>query len=223
MTTIFLGLSLRLAAEEIEITNSELLEKIEVLEVELEKVKIEATDSSPIATGETLEWGTGLSLGVKLSSETDGAFEIMYNFPINGLKTKEKYNSKDQGRKLGIGLVYGFRSFNDLFFDYHVEETLFTQKVGLKLSSSSPVMMNYISASFYIIPFVQFLYEGDNENYSAIDFGIDIGGEINIWMNNRGAMYFGFMCDPSILSIYGDRDLQNPLAYKMTFGSKIFF
>lgn len=219
MTIIFLGLSLNITAQETEISNEELLEKIEFLEAEIEKVKIEATDSSPMATGETLDWGTGLSFNNKISSESDVQVELMYHFPIKGLPFQEEYISKDKGRQLGIGLIYGMKYFHGVFFDDQVEDISETKKVGLKLDLSSPVMMNYISISTYVTPFFQFLME-DSHDASAVDFGLDVGVDINFWLNSKSAFHVGFMCDPSIASIYGDNDLQNPLDFKMTFGFK---
>lgn len=164
---------------------------------------------------ETLERNRGLSLGVKMSSATDAQINIMYNFTINTLA---------QDQMIGIGLLLGSRGNKDYFLDELFEDKPETYaKVGVKLDSSFPIIMNHISISGYIAPFFNFIVLDNKDNLSGIDFGFEVGSDINVWLDNMTCVYTGFMMDPSITRVYGDEELTNPLTYKITFGAKSYF
>lgn len=220
---IFVGIGAGLFAQETEPTNEELLEKIEILEAEIEKVKIEAEDNSPLATGAILESSRGISFGLKMTSTTDAELDLMYNFPIGTFGKKDFYNSNNQGRTMGIGLLLGFRSKDEIFLDSRNEnnDDIYV-KLGLKTDFSTPIMLNYLNLSSSISPFI--ILELHEENYAtSIDFGVDMSININIWLNNNVCAFTGMMIDPSFVTVHGGRDLINPLSYKQTFGIKYFF
>lgn len=221
---IFVGIGSGLFAQETEPTNEELLEKIEILEAELEKVKIEAEDNSPLAAGETLDWGRGLSLGIQYSSASDVQLDFMYNFPIGTWGQEGYYNSNSQGRKLGIGLLFGTSLDNENYLDKAMidENSKAFLKLGPKFSISSPIMMNYISVTTYLSPYLNFIML-DDDSLGGIDFGLELGSEINVWLNSQNCFYAGFMTDPTLATVSGDEDFSNPLSFKITFGLKSFF
>lgn len=200
---ILVGTCISMYANEKVHTNNELLDKV---------------------NKETLERRRGLSLGVKMSSANDAQINIMYNIPISTLEQEVYFNRQPQGQLIGIGLLLGSRGYKDYFLDEILKDKPETYaKIGLKLDTSYPITMNYISITGYIAPFFNFIILDNNDNLSGIDFGFEVGSDINVWLDNMTCIYTGFMMDPSITRVYGDEELANPLTYKITFGAKSYF
>lgn len=217
LITLLIGINITLTAEEI--TKEELLKKIEVIEAELEMIKIDNSDNDPIQTGKIQNWGTGLSFGVQFCEPANIGAEIMYNFQLGSSDKKS-----ERPLILGLGVLAKRLKYEDVYpFSTWQRALRVGYTIGPKISLNSPVLLNFISFSTNIIPYVLFA-EIEHQGYFAeVEFGLEFGAEINFWYNHNMNFSIGGSFDPSLYKIDGNRVLTNPLEYSINFGTNFYF
>lgn len=216
-----------LTAEESELSKEELLEKIEAVEAELEMIKIESSDNNPMQTGETLDWGKGFSVGLQLEAPSTVGIDFMYNLPLGnndgGYKITPK---KDMGLIWGFGIQARMISYDDVYWDrdnFSNNQISVGYTIGPKVTVNSPVLLNYISFSSHFSPFISIAKQGDEDGFNEVDFGFEVGSNINFWYNENANFFIGWNMKPSLVKISGDGNLANPLSYNITCGVNVYF
>lgn len=210
------------SAEPNDITREMLLEKIESLEVELEKLKIEKSDNGLLARGATLEWGKGWNTSIHFSAPSNLAFDLGYTSSKLDKRKKQSYplsQSKDIRYTLGLQgkmlIPYGVKQDSDgapLGFS-----------AGLAGKMGSPVMLNLVSVTTYVVPFVLWAQKEVDGDFSEIEFGLDIGMDIEFWLTKQQTLSVGLLLDPIYAKIKGDADLFSENEVKFSFGFRYFF
>lgn len=204
-------------------SSEELLKQIEALEVELEKVKIEAIDNNPMALGQTKNWGQGLSLEMKMNGgKTEVSTALIYNFATKN--NEKEFNSRDLIGTMGFGLLISTKTGeNPIYISDKIEEnnseTQVALKTGITWKMRTPILLNFISLSNSIVPFIQFPFDGES---SYMEFGLDIGQTINFWVSENLVFNMGYIMDPTLYTIYGTGSLKNPVTPIITFGLEMF-
>lgn len=207
-----------------EITMDSLLSKMEIMEAELEMVKMERSDNSLLARGATLDWGTGLNLGMYLYGPYIGSFDIGYSFAkVRRLKIKQPVITDNKNiYLLGIALQGRILILGEVFWDDDDNRT--AHSLGLKCSFGTPIMLNFINFTTNVSPFIQWgELDETTSGYSEIEAGFEIASCLNFWFSKLSSVSLGFIADPTVHNIKGHNDLMNPFKFKFLFGIRYYF
>ncbi len=205
-----------------DITNEQMLAKIQSLEVEMERLRIESSDNGILAQGATLNWGKGVFIGFNLSPNT-GVVSAGYTI---GLKERSKNInyplSQSRDIRYTIGLTGRYRTF-----EASVDDVPVAASVGILLKMGSPVMLNLISISTFISPNIIWAETERTDNYTSPftekEFGLDTGVDIEFWVTSKTMLTIGYLYDPVLFKIAGDADLYDIGEVKFSFGTRFYF
>jgi hypothetical protein len=128
--------------------------RMDSLETEFQKLKIEKSDNNPGATGEIKDWGKGYYLGAHIGFNTTDA-EIGFMF-------KQKH--------CRIGPAVGFS-----FYDWYKPATAFG-----KFNVGTPIFLNFISVLGFASTFV--IFPNAVQGHPDPIFGVGFGTEFEFWI-----------------------------------------
>ena len=199
-----------------------LKQKIDLLETELAKIKIEKTENNPYATGEVLNWGTGkfASLHVRESVQ---AIEFGYigmskvpSFNKNG------YIGKNRGYRYGLSIgaqVFDYTELrqddDDNFENYHSDGNAWFARI----TGGSPVLLNFISAT---ANFKVMYIDPDSNIYDKTEseWGWGAGLDIEFWLVKSSCISLGWEQEYQATS---SSEKIIPPTHRFNFGIKAFF
>lgn len=188
-------------------TNEELEERIDQLEAELEEVKLEVLEENPIQNGSAMNWGTGLSIGIRANMPLNFGFDVMYTFPLTSKGNGSNGDLEKNVALLGFGLQvsnidinmdfnWDFSDFEDFRnFNFSV-----SGDAGIKIALSTPVLLNFLSFSAYATPYADLSYDYNSNDFN-IAIGSYLGGDVNFWFTQGFNMYLGLYTNPTFISI----------------------
>ncbi len=209
-----------------EISNKELLSKIESMEVELEKLKIEKEDNGILARGAMVNWGQGANMAMQWNAPSNFAFTIGYT----GVKTSRFQKKQDQyplSKSKKVRYSLGLRGKVHLAEALKVTDEKFVPtgySLGINARMGSPVMLNLISISTYLTPFVLWADVDSTSGYSEIEGGMDFGSDIEFWVTPKSNVTVGYIYSPVIYGkIRGDAPAFAPASIKLCFGVNWYF
>lgn len=198
-----------------------LLNKIESIENDLKKIKNSSKRNRLLDRGATINWGKGFNLGFNLYQPCNPSFNIGYNFSRQD--ESSKYELTDSKNML-LGLSFKGKIFamSSLFVNDIDDQMAYS--IGANMNISSPVLLNFISISAYIGPFIQW---GEKDEYTEgiteVEIGLEFGNDINFWLTKATSISIGYMLDPTLGNIKGKRDLMNSTEMKFAYGFKHYF
>jgi hypothetical protein len=154
--------------------------RLDSLETEFHKLKIEKFDNSSSATGEIRNWGKGFYLGMHLDASISDC-ELGYAFKLKHCRIGA-----------GAGLL-----FCDVFGE-HLGLTKFPTSIYGSFRLGTPVFINFISLSGFCN--ASWLIKNDNDNLShglhlaSLGYGFGLGGDIEFWLSKQWNLLFGPEC-----------------------------
>jgi hypothetical protein len=161
--------------------------RMDSIETELHKLKIEKSDNSPGATGEIRNWGKGLYGQIHLDVNISN-FEIGYLFPRKHCR---------------IGLATGLL-LNDAFDDLlHLTGY---RKISLQdvwrpgswygcFLLGTPVFLNFVSLTGNVKTSMLIMNCPQSTNgkmkFGALGYGFGLGGDVEFWLTKHCSFLFG--------------------------------
>lgn len=209
--------------ENSELTNEMLLEKIESLEVELEKLKIEKSDNGLLARGATLEWGKGWNTSVHFSAPSNLSIDFGYTASKRDHRKRSKSYPLSQSRDVRYTLALQGKMLTPYAIKNDSDGGPLGFSAGLAGKIGSPVMLNLISVTSYVVPFVLWAQEEMEGEFTEMEFGVDLGIDLEFWLTKQQTLSLGLLLDPIYAKLKGDADLFAPQEVKFRFGFRYFF
>ncbi len=203
------------------VTNKQLLEKIQSLEVELEKLKIETSDNGLLAKGATLDWGKGVFIGSHIAPSVQ-ELNVGYTFSRKEREGRLSYPlSPSRDLRYSLGVSAKLRVLEASF-----DEVPGAGSIGFLWKVGSPVMLNFISFSAYLTPNIIWTQTEESiktdSYFTETELGLDMGSDIEFWIRPRTSISVGYLYDPIFVKIKGDGDLYHIGELKMNFGMRFY-
>ncbi len=229
-TVIIMIMILLLAITQIcseEVSTEELSKKIEELETELEKLRIEVSENNPLNNGETRDWAKGWFFQGFTTGEDHMSADIGYSVVLEKFVPfwQEEYLEGRSGYRLAFSL--GAETANEIYIDADKQDIYKSEWLSGNVSVhwGTPVMLNFISFNVSTKFMFMFSTENDDKNIKGNDFGVSVGTEGEIWLSNKSAIVVGFRNDTVDFDDEkksGRRDIIEDNFYP-TFGFRKFF
>jgi hypothetical protein len=205
---------------------TKLLQKIDSLEIRLEKFCTEQVGNNPYSTGDALNWGTGFFAGAKTGSFYTMNLEIGYMFRLK--KSPLAFFSRDyigKRKDYRFGISAGVQMFeNELVFKNAA--TIYTSSgygVFGKFNFGSPVLLNFISFSWHLKAMYTVPTTDKSHNITEARMVYGYGNDIEFWLTENACASLGFTDERDSLFGENKNDRIYPSKIRFVLGFKTFF
>ena len=152
---------------------AEIKNRMDSLEVLLEKLSRESATKNPIVSGEYAQWGSGLTVGVE--------------YPMPSVEFGYTFQIVKQSARMGILAGYRYRVGIEDEKSWDLE--LAKQYFHLKFTLSSPVFLNLMSVSGSVAQMYSLDSFFDNNTTSATC--TNLGFDFEFWIRKNVNLFFG--------------------------------
>ena len=210
-----------------EVSAEELQRKIDKLETELEKLRIEVSESNPLQNGEPRNWGKGWFFQAFSSGDDNTSIDIGYSKVLDHWKPfwQAEYLEGRTGYRIAVSL--GAQFVNDVVIDAKNSDIYESEWVAGNLTTSfgTPVMLNFISFCSDIKLMYIHSLEDDDKNIIKDQMGICFGAQGEIWLSSKSAFVIGYRNESPDIGATTDNDRRDIISDKFypTFGFKKYF
>ncbi|NKB68924.1 MAG: hypothetical protein GKR89_17800 [Candidatus Latescibacteria bacterium] len=194
--------------------------RLDSLEAQLEKIKMEPVNENPLATGEFLKWGQGLNFMFRGSGANILELEMNYNRLFDAKQWRFLYSGNTRyGLSAGVLRFEDERNFNTETGDFYITDG---HAFFAGITADSPVLLNFISYSQFFGP--MYITASERGGQERNNWGLKFRLGMEFWFNRQVSLTMG---------VEGQGDFANdnndtakgllPWSLRTSFGTRFFF